>query len=576
MTGATDERVLATWLARLTDEALADLFERRGVSRDAGWRDFFDAAEALLDPASIDRALLRVPRATLATLAVAAGTPVAEPERTSFAAHALTRPDGTSYRTVAARVQAHGAEQPGAFAPVLSQPEPRPADPAHEAVAAERTSASIASLGDVLFHALHAPLRRTAGGLVSAADRKGLVEDGVVSSGEQLDDLLRVADAAGLIRSGERQWLVTRSGQDWLHDSPAARWERIAAGILATIPEPLRTPDGGYSSAAEWSDAFPLDAGWPASAAFLHRAARAWGLLTDDGAETQWGSTVRTQGRPDAASLAAHLPPEIEGVFLQADLSAIAPGPLRSALDLRLRGIAVRESRAQASIYRFTPESVAVGLADGETAESVLSFLGDLSLTGIPQPLQYLVETTAARHGLVRVSGSADGARVRSSDEALLATLEVDQTLRVLGFVRDSYGLRSRVSRDGVYWALADAKYPVVAVDAAGTPEPVRRSRLAQVVDTGDTGYVELIARLRDAEGADTEAAWRERELDQAVRERAEIVVVVRLPDGGSRELTLEATGLGGGRLRGRDRAADLERTLPVSSIVSIRLARYG
>ena len=51
------------------------------------------------------------------------------------------------------------------------------------------------------------------------------------------------------------------------------------------------------------------------------------------------------------------------------------------------------------------------------------------------------------------------------------------------------------------------------------------------------------------------------------------IVVVVRMPDGSERSLTLEASGLGGGRLRGRDRGADVERTLPVSSIVSVRPA---
>jgi hypothetical protein len=43
------------------------------------------------------------------------------------------------------------------------------------------------------------------------------------------------------------------------------------------------------------------------------------------------------------------------------------------------------------------------------------------------------------------------------------------------------------------------------------------------------------------------------------------------MPGGDERALTLEATGLGGGRLRGRDRAADIERTLPVTSIVSVR-----
>ena len=57
------------------------------------------------------------------------------------------------------------------------------------------------------------------------------------------------------------------------------------------------------------------------------------------------------------------------------------------------------------------------------------------------------------------------------------------------------------------------------------------------------------------------------------MRTKSEIVVVVRMPDGSERSLTLEASGLGGGRLRGRDRHADVERTLPVSSIVSVQPA---
>lgn len=43
------------------------------------------------------------------------------------------------------------------------------------------------------------------------------------------------------------------------------------------------------------------------------------------------------------------------------------------------------------------------------------------------------------------------------------------------------------------------------------------------------------------------------------------------MPDGSERELTLEPTGLGGGRLRGRDAAAEVERTLPVGLIASVR-----
>ena len=45
---------------------------------------------------------------------------------------------------------------------------------------------------------------------------------------------------------------------------------------------------------------------------------------------------------------------------------------------------------------------------------------------------------------------------------------------------------------------------------------------------------------------------------------------VEALRDGTEREFTIEATGLGGGRLRGLDRNVDVERTLPVSSITRV------
>ena len=85
------------------------------------------------------------------------------------------------------------------------------------------------------------------------------------------------------------------------------------------------------------------------------------------------------------------------------------------------------------------------------------------------------------------------------------------------------------------------------------------------------TALLPLAEALRASGDGDADAAWLERELEQAVRARATVVVAVRLPDGSAREFTLEAAGLGGGRLRGRDRAADIERTLPVSSIVGVR-----
>ncbi|WP_286346129.1 hypothetical protein [Frondihabitans sucicola] len=48
------------------------------------------------------------------------------------------------------------------------------------------------------------------------------------------------------------------------------------------------------------------------------------------------------------------------------------------------------------------------------------------------------------------------------------------------------------------------------------------------------------------------------------------VVVTVALADGTTSELSMEPTGVGGGRVRGRDRKSDIERTLPLSSIVAV------
>ncbi|MCB8045988.1 hypothetical protein JM654_23135 [Microbacterium oxydans] len=54
---STHARPLADWLAAASDDELCRLLAARGVRSDAPWQDFFDAAEALLDPASISRVL---------------------------------------------------------------------------------------------------------------------------------------------------------------------------------------------------------------------------------------------------------------------------------------------------------------------------------------------------------------------------------------------------------------------------------------------------------------------------------------------------------------------------------------
>ncbi len=120
-------------------------------------------------------------------------------------------------------------------------------------------------------------------------------------------------------------------------------------------------------------------------------------------------------------SLAALLPEPVDHVLVQADLTAVAPGPLESSLARRLQLLADVESRGGATVYRFSAGSVRRALDVGWTAAEVHEFLGSVSRTPVPQPLTYLVDDAVRTYGTVRV-GHAE-AFLRSDDEVALRTL---------------------------------------------------------------------------------------------------------------------------------------------------------
>lgn len=97
---STHARPLADWLAAARDEDLLRLFAARAVRADAPWHDFFDAAEALLDPASLSRVLPALTASEARALLDAASGGEAGRDREQLTALALLRPDGTPYPPV--------------------------------------------------------------------------------------------------------------------------------------------------------------------------------------------------------------------------------------------------------------------------------------------------------------------------------------------------------------------------------------------------------------------------------------------------------------------------------------------
>ncbi|WP_393098228.1 helicase-associated domain-containing protein [Streptomyces sp. LN325] len=139
------------------------------------------------------------------------------------------------------------------------------------------------------------------------------------------------------------------------------------------------------------------------------------------------------------------LPEPLDHVLLQADLTAVAPGPLERPLADTLGVLADVESKGGATVYRFTPGSVRRALDAGRSASDLHAFLTAHSRTPVPQPLSYLIDDVARRHGHLRIGAAS--AYVRCDDDALLNEILADKR---------SQGLRLRRLAPTVLAAQAD------------------------------------------------------------------------------------------------------------------------
>ncbi len=195
----------------------------------------------------------------------------------------------------------------------------------------------------------------------------------------------------------------------------------------------------------------------------LSTAAR---ILLEPQATTPGGR--RAHAQRVTAALAAALPADVDHVLIQADLTIVAPGPLAAGPARSLRLLADVESRGHATVYRISESSVRRALDAGWDADAIHSLLGGLSRTPVPQPLTYLIDDVARRHGAVRVGGAL--AYVRSDNPEALSAMVTDRRLRHLGLHRlaDSVVV-SQAPTAEVLKALRDAGFAPAAEAPDGT-----------------------------------------------------------------------------------------------------------
>lgn len=442
--------------------------------------------------------------------------------------------------------------------------------------------------------------------------------------------------AAGLVSMGELEhngepheaWMPTAAFDEWARWSAGARWTHLVRAWLAMPRQPSAiaerrssgsvnalSPDVEHPNVAiirrhllaEWARTQPgtrLAAGTGAAALFAALQWRhpQWSLFDaialDVMTEAAWlGITAQeamtSQGRAllagadVAAVLDPLLPPPVDHILIQADLTAIAPGPLEHELASRLAEVADVDSRGGATVYRFSGDSVRRGLDSGRTASEIKEFLAEASRTPVPQALDYLIDDVARRFGVLRV-GAAQ-VFLRSDDEVAIAELLHNSQATSLRLRRiaptvlvsdlDPVTVINRLRELGVAPVLeaADGTVHVARPDVHRSPS----ARLPQVRDQSGLMDARIAATVAAIQSGDRAAVARPVEtvahapndivalLRRALDSSLNVVLAYAGQDGTVSQRVVRPLRLEGGRLTAFDERSDLRRDFFVHRITA-------
>jgi hypothetical protein len=294
------------------------------------------------------------------------------------------------------------------------------------------------------------------------------------------------------------------------------------------------------------------------------------------------------------------LPPPVDHILVQADLSVVVPGRPETGLAAELALVADHESAGGASVYRVTRDSIRRALDAGHSATDLHAMFTRRSRTPVPQALTYLIDDVSRRHGGLRLG--AAGCYLRSEDVALLTEVATDRRLAGLALrviaptvVVTPY-LVSRVLDE-----LRSAGYAPVQEDVGGGlviartrafRAPPRRNTLsyATVADSGRAPTGPRLAAAVEAMRRGDVAARRARRgpdsvrspaadthahtqamavLQQAIRDKSLVWVGYVDPHGATMSRLLRPVSIGAGYLRAQDERTDTLHTFALHRITA-------
>ena len=316
-----------------------------------------------------------------------------------------------------------------------------------------------------------------------------------------------------------------------------------------------------------------------------------WLGLTGQGALSEFG--VAFLNGSDDLGVERALPKPVDHILIQADNSAIAPGPLTVELANMIGTIADIESRGGASVYRFSESSIRRGLDHGQTGEQIKDFLKKTSKTPVPQPLEYLINDVAKRHGRLRV-GMAQ-TYIRCEDEGLLTQILHDKKLESLRFRKLApQVLICDFETGDVIATLREANYLPAAENASGiliSAPAIRRAKSRPkppriISETSAPSEIVIKAAVRTLRTGEKASSHKPREvprttanetldlLHQYIEEQASLTIGYADTNGGVSNRLIDPISISLGTLIARDHATGEMQSFRIPRITGVSPAK--
>lgn len=442
---------------------------------------------------------------------------------------------------------------------------------------------TIQALTEIVFDVEKHLIREVGKGGVGLPDIKRLAT-ALAKPNDYAKRMFSLASRLGLTTIQDGRHRLTPEANLWLESDQLERIQTLYANFRDLLGRELASNIsdlGAGTSLQTWfASNYPLAVNTPSShIGQILESAESFGLAVESKA-TEWFGLAIQNHKSLAEIIEKSLPKVQSRIILQADLSVISPGPLPTKLEATLRLFANTESIGLASTYRLSALSVCHGLEAGLSIDQIRSFLETSSGANLPQPVDYLLNEVVSRFGrlaITEVSDSSDRSLITSADELLLTEIGNDPRLRAFSLTRPSAGsIACRFEPSVVYFGLRECGYLAIRKSKDGVViNPI--SATNSVDRAGKTSTIEAdIERIRSADramssGGNDEAITRQVQL--AIRNKARLLITAKLPNGTEATFDLMPNGIANGRLRGLDRKAQIERTLPLSTITAISLA---